>query len=191
MEDRQVINGMVYKIRTGFSWRDLPEGYGPRKTVYTRFRHYTLEGVFTETLQHIQARADAAGDIDWLAQIDSTILRAHQHATATGRKGGRHQQDEPDEHALGRSRGRLTTKIHLACDGKGRPLAILVTPGQRHDSVYARFDRETYRRRNMIERCLDRLKGASAASPPDTKGPPPPTKRRSPSRHSCSGQDPF
>jgi len=34
-----------------------------------------------------------------------------------------------------------------------------VTPGQRHDSVYARFDRETYRRRNMIERCFDRLKG--------------------------------
>ncbi len=58
VEDRRVINGMVYKIRTGFSWRDLPEGYGPRKTVYTRFRHYTLEEVFTETLQHIQARAD-------------------------------------------------------------------------------------------------------------------------------------
>ncbi|MDQ0828227.1 transposase [Streptomyces achromogenes] len=37
-EDRRVINGMVYKIRTGVSWRDLPERYGPWKTVYTRFR---------------------------------------------------------------------------------------------------------------------------------------------------------
>ena len=46
--------------------------------------------------------------------------------------------DEPDDHALGRSRGGLTTKIHLACDGKGRPLAVLVTPGQRHDSICAR-----------------------------------------------------
>ncbi|MFE0824837.1 IS5 family transposase [Streptomyces sp. NPDC058847] len=55
-----------------------------------------------------------------------------------GAKRGRHRQDEPDDHALGRSRGGLTTKIHLACDGKGRPLAILVTPGQRHDSVCAR-----------------------------------------------------
>ncbi|WAP59133.1 IS5 family transposase [Streptomyces sp. S465] len=227
VEDRQVVNGMVYKIRTGISWRDLPERYGPWKTVYTRFRRYALDGVFTQALQQIQAHADAAGDIDWLVQIDSTIVRAHQHAAATGRKGGG-IGDEPDDHALGRSRGGLTTRIHLARDGKGRPLAILVTPGQRHDSVCARpllerirvprtglgrprsrpgqviadkaysfrgfraylrrrgiahtipektdqrrhrlrrgghggrppgFDRETYRRRNMIERCFNRLKG--------------------------------
>jgi len=88
VSDRQVINGMVYKIRTGISWRDLPERYGPWQTVYTRFRRYALEGMFTRALQHIQARADAAGDIDWLVQIDSTIVRAHQHAAATGRKGG-------------------------------------------------------------------------------------------------------
>ncbi|WP_427155754.1 IS5 family transposase [Streptomyces sp. TRM70308] len=137
VEDRQVINGMVYKIRTGISWRDLPERYGPWKTVYTRYRRYALDGVFTQALQQIQAHADAAGDIDWLVQIDSTIVRAHQHAAATPKK-GQHQQDEPDDHALGRSRGGLTTKIHLACDGKGRPLAILVTPGQRHDGVCAR-----------------------------------------------------
>ncbi|MGA5285221.1 IS5 family transposase [Streptomyces griseoincarnatus] len=227
VSDRQVINGMVYKIRTGISWRDLPERYGPWQTVYTRFRRYAIDGVFTRALQQIQARADAAGDIDWLVQIDSTIVRAHQHAAATGRKGGS-TGDEPDDHALGRSRGGLTTKVHLACDGKGRPLALLVTPGQRHDSVCARillerirvprsglgrprcrpdqviadkayssrgfraylrrrgiahtipekadqrrhrlrrgsrggrppgFDRETYRRRNLVERCFNRLKG--------------------------------
>lgn len=88
MEDRQVINSTVYKIRTGISWRDLPERYGPWKTVYTRFRRYALDGVFTRALQQIQARAGAAGDIDWLVQIDSTIVRAHQHAAAAGRKGG-------------------------------------------------------------------------------------------------------
>ncbi|WP_425583481.1 IS5 family transposase [Streptomyces paradoxus] len=227
VEDRQVINGMVYKIRTGISWRDLPERYGPWKTVYTRFRRYALDGVFTQALQQIQAHADAAGDMDWLVQIDSTVVRAHQHAAA-GAKRGRHRLDEPDDHSLGRSRGGLTTKIHLACDGKGRPLAILVTPGQRHDSVCARpllegirvprtgtgrprcrpdrviadkayssrgfraylrqrgiahtipektdqrrhrlrrgghggrppgFDRETYRRRNTIERCFNRIEG--------------------------------
>jgi hypothetical protein len=48
-------------------------------------RHHL--GVFTRALQQIQACADAAGDIDWLVQIDSTIVRAHQHAAATGRKG--------------------------------------------------------------------------------------------------------
>nr|WP_208614679.1 IS5 family transposase [Streptomyces regalis] len=88
VEDRQVINGMVYKIRTGISWCDLPERYGPWKTVYTRFRRYALDGVFTRALQQIQARADASGDIDWLVQIDSPIIRAHQHVAATGRKGG-------------------------------------------------------------------------------------------------------
>ncbi|MFD5518727.1 IS5 family transposase [Streptomyces sp. NPDC127066] len=85
--DRQVINGVVYKIRTGVSWRDLPERYGPWQTVYTRFRRYALDGVFTRALQRIQAGADAVGDIDWLVQIDSTIVRAHQHSAATGRKG--------------------------------------------------------------------------------------------------------
>ncbi|MEU1558522.1 IS5 family transposase [Streptomyces scabiei] len=88
VSDRQVINGMVYKIRTGISWRDLPERYGPWQTVYTRFRRYALDGVFTRALQQIQAHADVAGDIDWLVQIDSTVVRAHQHAAATGRKGG-------------------------------------------------------------------------------------------------------
>lgn len=79
---------MVYKIRTGVPWRDLPERYGSWKTVYTRFRRYAINGVFTQALQQIQAQTDAASDIDWLVQIDSVIVRAHQHAAATGRKGG-------------------------------------------------------------------------------------------------------
>lgn len=95
-----MINGMVYKIRTGISWRDLPERYGLWKTVYTRFRRYALDGVFTRALQEMQARADAIGDIDWLVQIDSTIVRAHQHAAATGRKRG------PSAVRTGRSRPR-------------------------------------------------------------------------------------
>ncbi|WP_328724209.1 transposase [Streptomyces sp. NBC_00259] len=73
--DRQVINGMVYKIRTGISWRDLPEHYGPVEDgFYTRFRRYALDGVFT----------GFAAD----PEIDSTIVRAHQRAAATGRRGG-------------------------------------------------------------------------------------------------------
>lgn len=87
-EDRPVINGMAYKIRTGVPRRDLPERCGPWKTVCTRFRRYAINGVFTRALRQIQAQADAAGDIDWPVQIDSTIVRAHQHAAPTGRKGG-------------------------------------------------------------------------------------------------------
>ncbi|MFE3269183.1 transposase [Streptomyces sp. NPDC059215] len=83
--DRQVVNGMVCKILTGISSRGLPERYGPWKTVYLRLRRYALTGAFTQALQKIQARSDAAGDIDLLLQIDSTIVRAHQQAAVTGR----------------------------------------------------------------------------------------------------------
>ncbi|MEU9662711.1 transposase [Streptomyces chartreusis] len=50
VSDRQVVNGMVYKIRTGISRRDLPERYGPWQTVDTRFRRYALDGLFTRAL---------------------------------------------------------------------------------------------------------------------------------------------
>ncbi|TXS62934.1 transposase, partial [Streptomyces sp. me109] len=59
---------MVYKIRTGISWRDLPDRYGPWKTVYTRFRRYALDGVFTRALQQIQARSTpASAAMRWTA----------------------------------------------------------------------------------------------------------------------------
>ncbi|WP_417999973.1 transposase [Kibdelosporangium phytohabitans] len=44
-------------------------------------------------------------------------------------------QTEPDDHAIGRSRGGLTTKIQLACDGHGRPLPVLWTGGQAGDTT--------------------------------------------------------
>ncbi|MFI0036350.1 transposase [Streptomyces mutabilis] len=90
--------GMVYKIRPGISRRDMPERYGPWQTVYTRYRRYALDGVFSRALQQIQARSAAARDIDWLVRIHSTIVRAH-----------RPRQGEADDHTLGRSRGGLTT----------------------------------------------------------------------------------
>jgi hypothetical protein len=69
--------------------------------------------------------------------VDATIVRAHQHA-AGARKGGTSgylgSGAERDQ-ALGHSRGGLTTKVHLACDGRGRPLGMLVTAGQRHEST--------------------------------------------------------
>nr|WP_258311204.1 IS5 family transposase [Streptomyces sp. NWU49] len=134
VDDRRILNGMVSKIRTGIAWRDLPERYGPWKTVYTRFRRCALRGVFARVLQQLRARADAAGNVDRLVQTDSTSVRAHQHAAATGQTAAQPRQKEQDDHALGRSRGGLTAKVHLARDGRGRPLAVLLSPGQRNDS---------------------------------------------------------
>nr|WP_242744381.1 transposase [Streptomyces sp. CA-256286] len=57
-EDLQIINGMVYKIYTGISWRDLPERYGSWQTVYTRFCCYAIDGVFTRALRQIRPQAE-------------------------------------------------------------------------------------------------------------------------------------
>lgn len=87
----------------------------------------------------LQARADAAELITWEVNVDSTICRAHQHAAGARRLGQTQNEPpggigvEPDDHGLGRSRGDLTTKIHLACEQGQRPLSLLVTAGQRGD----------------------------------------------------------
>ncbi|CAM5646659.1 hypothetical protein SALBM217S_05716 [Streptomyces griseoloalbus] len=115
-ELRTVLNGIVWKFRTGTAWRDVPERYGSWATLHTRFRRWAKDGTFERMLRAAQARADAAGDIEWLVSVDSTIVRARQHA-AGARKGG-------SAPGLGRSRGGLTSEIHLACDGAGRPLRL-------------------------------------------------------------------
>ncbi|MFJ6988667.1 IS5 family transposase [Streptomyces sp. NPDC091389] len=125
LDDRRVLNGIVWKFRTGTAWRDVPERYGPWATLHTRFRRWAADGTFDRMLRAAQAKADAAGDIEWLVSVDSTVVRAHQHA-AGARKGGR-------DPALGRSRGGLTSKIHLACDARGRPLGLVVTGGNTND----------------------------------------------------------
>jgi transposase len=86
-DDRVVLNGIVWKLRTGSAWRDVPERYGSWRTLYTRFRRWALDGTFTRMLTAIQAEKDAAGDIDWLVSVDSTIARAHQHAAGARKKG--------------------------------------------------------------------------------------------------------
>ncbi|MFD3496284.1 IS5 family transposase [Streptomyces sp. NPDC058690] len=131
-EDRLVLNGIVWKLRTGSAWRDVPERYGSWQTLYTRFRRWALDGTFTRMLRAVQTQKDVTGDIDWLVSVDSTITRAHQHA-AGARKKGRTERNELHDHALGRSRGGLTTKVHLACDGNGRPLGFVLTGGNVND----------------------------------------------------------
>ncbi|CAM5692150.1 hypothetical protein SCHAM137S_06469 [Streptomyces chartreusis] len=79
-DHRQVINGVLYRIRTGVQWRDLPDRYGPWKTVHERHRRWSADGTWEQLLQRIQAEADAVGDIDWDISVDSTTVRAHHHA---------------------------------------------------------------------------------------------------------------
>lgn len=83
---RLMVEGIVYRFRTGVPWRDLPrERFGPWQTVWKRHRHYVKDGVWDRVLARVLAEADAAGQIDWAVSVDSTINRAHQHATNTTR----------------------------------------------------------------------------------------------------------
>ncbi|MFB7394971.1 IS5 family transposase [Streptomyces sp. NPDC056191] len=77
-DHHQVLEGIVFKFRTGLPWRDLPEWFGPWQTVHGRFARWTADGAFDRLLTAVQTRAE----VDWLVAIDSTIVRAHQHADA-------------------------------------------------------------------------------------------------------------
>ena len=86
-DHRQVINGICWVKRTGSPWADMPARYGPHQTAYDRFRKWRDDGTWARLKREVIALAQAEGDIDWDAQADSTIVRAHQHA-AGARKGG-------------------------------------------------------------------------------------------------------
>jgi transposase len=86
-DHRVVVEGMLWRLRTGAPWRDLPERYGPWQTVYSRFRRWQAAGVWERALAALHAEGDAAGDLDWtLHFLDGTTVRAHQHA-AGAKKG--------------------------------------------------------------------------------------------------------
>ena len=83
-----MVNAILWRLRTGTPWRDLPERYGPWQTVYSRFRRWQRAGVWTRVLAILQADGDAAGDLDWtLHFVDGTTVRAHQHAAGAPKKG--------------------------------------------------------------------------------------------------------
>jgi transposase len=138
---RQLIDGMRWRIRVGSPWRDVPAEYAPWQTIYGLFRRWQRDGTWDTILAGLQTVADAAGRITWDVSVDSMTSRAHQHAAGARRDGhlqkeppGGDVHDEPADHALGRSRGGLTTKTHLACEQGQKPLSWTVTAGQRGDS---------------------------------------------------------
>ncbi|MGW6099970.1 IS5 family transposase [Streptomyces sp. NPDC055157] len=153
-DHRQVINGIIHRLGAGCQWRELPERFGPWQTVHKRHALWSADGTWEVLFQHVQAVADAAGGIDWNINVDSTSIRAHQHAagapTDPPPAPGGTSKGAPAKisslapatvpggggaagEALGRSRGGLTTKIHLSADGRCRPLSLIITPGQRAD----------------------------------------------------------
>lgn len=129
---RRMIDAVRWRVRVGAPWRDVPERYGPWQSVYSFFRRWQLAGVWAMLVTALQSRADASGLITWDVSVDSTIVRAHQHAAGARRDLA--VRGEPDDHGLGRSRGGWSTKLHLACEQGRRLMSLVLTGGQRGDS---------------------------------------------------------
>jgi transposase len=83
-----MLDALLWVLRTGAPWRDLPDFYGPWETVYSRFRIWRKDGVFDRIVERLQVELDDAGKIDWdLWCIDGSNVRAARCA-AGGQKGG-------------------------------------------------------------------------------------------------------
>ena len=87
-DHRRVMEGIIYRYRTGIAWRDLPECFGSWKTVWKRHRRFSGDGTWDTILTELLSQADAAGVIEWEVSVDSTVNRAHQHGTNLARTTG-------------------------------------------------------------------------------------------------------
>jgi len=80
-DHRSVIDGIFHRSRTGCPWRDLPEGFGHWKTIYNRHRRWSMDGTWASVLASLPEGSDGEEGQDWRVGVDSTVVRAHQHAT--------------------------------------------------------------------------------------------------------------
>ncbi len=140
-DHRLVLNGILWVLRTGAPWRDLPERYGKWKTCHDRLLRWRRRGIWEQALQALQGEAEAVGDVVWtVVSIDGTTVRAHQHAAGArstpataeppaapekggsraGRRGARSQSRRLDHQAAPRRR-----RSRAAADGlsDARPAA--------------------------------------------------------------------
>jgi len=139
-----LVNGILWHLHTGAPWPDTPRRYGPWQTVYDRFNRWRKDGTWAKVLDALLLQLDQAEVIQrdlWC--FDGTINRVHTSAAGAEKNpeqppqlGGPEgtQLEEPPDHALGRSRGGFSTKVHLVCDSHGIILAVWVTAGQTHET---------------------------------------------------------
>jgi len=120
VDDRRILNGIFWVLRSGAPWRDLPDSFGPPTTCYNRFVRWRRSGVWDRIMDALAAVHDAAGQM-----IDTSIVRVHQHGACIANNSGQ---------LMGRSRGGLTSKIHVVVDGNGLPVQLGLTGGQAHDN---------------------------------------------------------
>ena len=115
--------GILYRMRTGIPWRDLPSEFGDWSAIFRRFNLWSKKGVLADMFQALSRDSDT----QWLF-LDGSIVKAHQHGCGAA--------SDSDE-SIGKSRGGNSTKIHLAVDSGGLPVYFELSGGQTHDVTYA------------------------------------------------------
>lgn len=115
-EHRMILEGILYRMRTGVPWRDLPTDFGDWSAIFRRFNLWSKKGVSTDIFQFLCR----LNDPQWLF-IDGSIVKAHQDGANV---------KMPLEEAIGKSRGGNSTKIHLAVDNGGLPVHFELSGGQ-------------------------------------------------------------
>lgn len=88
-DHREVIDAIASRYRTGTPWMDLPEPFGSWKGAHNWLRKWAANSTWEKVFTALLAQADAEGDLDWVVAVDSTIVRAHQHAAGARQKGPR------------------------------------------------------------------------------------------------------
>ncbi|WP_020467869.1 IS5 family transposase [Zavarzinella formosa] len=135
-DHRVVIDGILGILSDGGRWRNLPERFGPWKTIYERFRRWSQARLWDVLLDELQLRDIRRGRINGeLRAVDASVIRAHQ--SAAGASKTVIPVGEPVDHALGRSQGGFGTKVHLIAaieEEQVLPLAVIVSPGQQHET---------------------------------------------------------
>ena len=131
-DDRKVLDGIDWRLRTGSPWAEIPERYGPATTCYNRFVRWAKIGVWDRVFEAISKAYD--GDF----ADDRQFLDPRPPAWRERQKGGSEETpsaagDVAGARCMGRSRGGLTTKIHALVDANGLPILLKLTPGQAHD----------------------------------------------------------
>jgi transposase len=100
-DHRQVLNGILWILRTGAPWEDLPERYPPKSTCNDRLRRWKADGTWDRILQTLQAQADQDNNVVWVEDaLDATIVRAHQHAAGARRQKKRAQSGRTEIHVV-------------------------------------------------------------------------------------------
>lgn len=120
---RMMVEGVLYRMRVGCPWRDLPSKFGRWNSVYQKFNRWSANN----KLMNIFKSLAQDPDLEW-EFIDASIVKAHQHSTGAS---------SDDNEAIGKSVAGNTTKIHMAVDAFGLPIEFILTGGEVHDCKVA------------------------------------------------------